>query len=64
MGFKIVIADSNANFMSMLGRALLDSDYALYPAESKETALKQLEHRFITPTLGYLNHLVFYPRSL
>lgn len=43
MGFKIVIADSNANFMSMLGRALLDSDYALYPAESKETALKQLE---------------------
>lgn len=43
MGFKIVIADSNANFMSMLGRALLDSDYALYPAESKETALKQLQ---------------------
>jgi len=42
MGFKIVIADSNANFMSMLGRALLDSDYALYPAESKESALKQI----------------------
>lgn len=42
MGFKIVIADSNARFMSMLGRALLDSDYALYPAESKETALKQI----------------------
>jgi len=42
MGFKILIADNNANFMSMLGRALLDSDYSLYPAESKETALKQL----------------------
>ena len=42
MGFKIVIADSNANFMSMLGRALLDSEYALYPAESKETALEQI----------------------
>ncbi|MDD5312984.1 MAG: hypothetical protein PHO26_08125 [Dehalococcoidia bacterium] len=42
MGFKIVIADNNAGFMSMLGRALLDSDYALYPAESKETALKQI----------------------
>jgi DNA-binding response OmpR family regulator len=42
MGFKIVIADSNARFMSILGRALLDSDYALYPAESKETALKQI----------------------
>jgi DNA-binding response OmpR family regulator len=42
MGFKIVIADSNANFMSMLGRALLDSEYALYPAESKETALQQI----------------------
>lgn len=42
MGFKILIADSNANFMSMLGRALLDADYALYPAESKEIALKQL----------------------
>lgn len=42
MSFKIVIADSNAGFMSMLGRALLDSEYALYPAESKETALKQI----------------------
>jgi CheY-like chemotaxis protein len=42
MGFKIVIADSNANFMSMLGRALLDSEYALYPAESKEMALEQI----------------------
>lgn len=42
MGFKILIADSNANFMSMLGRALLDSDYALYPAESKENALKHI----------------------
>ncbi len=42
MGFKILIADNNANFMSMLGRALLDSDYSLYPAESKETALKQI----------------------
>ena len=42
MGFKIVIADSNANFMSMLGRALLDSEYALYPAENKETALEQI----------------------
>ena len=42
MGFKIVIADSNANFMSMLGRALLDSEYSLYPAESKETALEQI----------------------
>jgi len=41
MGFKIVIADSNAKFMSMLGRALLDSDYSLYPAESRETALQQ-----------------------
>lgn len=44
MGFKIVIADGNANFMSMLGRALLDSDYSLYPAESKETALNQIGH--------------------
>lgn len=44
MGFKILIADNNASFMSILGRALLDSDYALYPAESKETALKQLAH--------------------
>ena len=42
MGFKIVIADGNANFMSMLGRALLDSEYSLFPAESKETALKQI----------------------
>ena len=42
MGFKIVIADSNANFMSMLGRALLDADYVLYPAESRESALKQI----------------------
>ena len=42
MGFKIVIADSNANFMTMLGRALLDSEYALYPAENKETALEQI----------------------
>ena len=42
MGFKIVIADSNTNFMSMLGRALLDSEYSLYPAESKETALEQI----------------------
>ncbi|MDD5399010.1 MAG: hypothetical protein PHU70_08030 [Dehalococcoidia bacterium] len=42
MGFRIVIADSNANFMSMLGRALLDSDYSLYPAESRETALQQI----------------------
>ena len=42
MGFKIVIADSNANFMSMLGRALLDSQYSLYPAESRETALEQI----------------------
>jgi DNA-binding response OmpR family regulator len=42
MGFRIVIADSNAKFMSMLGRALLDSDYSLYPAESKETALQQI----------------------
>ena len=42
MGFRIVIADSNARFMSMLGRALLDSDYALYPAESRETALQQI----------------------
>jgi DNA-binding response OmpR family regulator len=42
MGFRIVIADSNAKFMSMLGRALLDSDYALYPAESRETALQQI----------------------
>lgn len=44
MGFKILIADNNASFMSMLGRALLDSDYALYPAESKETAMQQIEH--------------------
>lgn len=42
MGFKILIADNNAGFMSMLGRALLDSDYSLYPAESKDTALKQI----------------------
>jgi DNA-binding response OmpR family regulator len=42
MSFKIVIADNNASFMSMLGRALLDSDYSLYPAETKETALKQI----------------------
>lgn len=42
MSFRIVIADSNAKFMSMLGRALLDSDYALYPAESRETALQQI----------------------
>ncbi|MFA5399009.1 MAG: hypothetical protein WC169_05535 [Dehalococcoidia bacterium] len=42
MGFRIVIADSNAKFMSMLGRALLDSDYSLYPAESRETALQQI----------------------
>lgn len=42
MGFKIVVADSDVNFMSMLGRALLNSDYALYPAESKEVALKQI----------------------
>lgn len=42
MGFKVVIADSNASFMSMLGRALLDSDYYLYPAESKESALRQI----------------------
>lgn len=42
MGFKVVIADGNANFMSMLGRALLDSDYSLFPAESKESALKQI----------------------
>jgi len=42
MGFRIVIADSNAKFMSMLGRALLNSDYALYPAESKESALQQI----------------------
>jgi len=42
MGFRIVIADSNAKFMSMLGRALLDSDYALYPAESRESALQQI----------------------
>jgi len=42
MGFRIVIADSNARFMSMLGRALLDSDYSLYPAESRETALQQI----------------------
>jgi DNA-binding response OmpR family regulator len=44
MGFKIVIADGNANFMSKLGRALLNSDYALYPAESKETALNQISN--------------------
>ena len=42
MGFRIVIADSNASFMSKLGRALLDADYALYPAESKEAALAQI----------------------
>jgi len=42
MGFRIVIADSNAKFISMLGRALLDSDYSLYPAESRETALQQI----------------------
>jgi DNA-binding response OmpR family regulator len=42
MGFRIVIADSNANFMSMLGRAMLDSEYSLYPAESKDTALQQI----------------------
>ncbi|MBN1689932.1 MAG: hypothetical protein JW901_02790 [Dehalococcoidia bacterium] len=42
MSFRIVIADSNARFMSMLGRALLDSDYSLYPAESRETALQQI----------------------
>lgn len=47
MAFRIVIADANANFMSMLGRALLDSDYALYPAESKETALTQIEQGHI-----------------
>jgi len=44
MGFKILIADNNAGFMSMLGRALLDSDYSLYPAESKDIALKQIAH--------------------
>lgn len=44
MGFKILIADNNASFMSMLGRALLDSDYSLYPAESKDIALKQIAH--------------------
>ena len=42
MKFKVLIADNNANFMSMLGRALLDLDYSLYPAESKEAALGQL----------------------
>jgi len=42
MSFKILIADNNASFMSMLGRALLDSDYSLYPAESRESALKQI----------------------
>jgi len=36
MGFKILIADNNANFMSMLGRALLDSDYSLYPADPRK----------------------------
>jgi DNA-binding response OmpR family regulator len=44
MGFKVLIADSNASFMSMLGRALLDSDYSLYPAETKDAALKQISH--------------------
>ncbi len=44
MGFKILIADNNAGFMSMLGRTLLDSDYSLYPAESKDIALKQIAH--------------------
>lgn len=45
MGFKILLADNDANYLSRLGRALLDADYLLYPAESKEVALEQItEH--------------------
>jgi len=45
MGFKILLADDDANYLSRLGRALLDADYLLYPAESKEIALQQIaEH--------------------
>jgi len=45
MGFRILLADNDANYLSRLGRALLDANYLLYPAESKEIALKQItEH--------------------
>jgi DNA-binding response OmpR family regulator len=42
MGIKVVLADSDSKYMSMLGRALLDAGYILCPAESKETAIKQI----------------------
>jgi len=44
MAFKILLADNDANYLSLLGRELLDAEYLLYPAESKEIALQQIEH--------------------
>ena len=43
MEFKILLADNDANFLSQLGRALLNVDYSLYPAESKEIAMQQIK---------------------
>ena len=43
VGFKVLLADSDCSFLSLLGRALLDVGYRLCPAESKEIAFNQLE---------------------
>jgi DNA-binding response OmpR family regulator len=45
MELKILLADNDASYLSLLGRALLEKDYLLYPSESKEIALHQItEH--------------------
>lgn len=55
MGFKILLADNDANFLSRLGRMLLDVDYLLYPAESKEIAMQQIKQGNIDAAIIDIN---------
>lgn len=55
MGLRILLADNDADYLSLLGRALLEKDYLLYPAESKEIALQQITEHNIDAAIIDMN---------
>jgi len=55
MGLRILLADNDANYLSLLGRALLEKDHLLYPAESKEIALQQITEHDIDAAIIDIN---------
>lgn len=55
MGFKILIADSDAGYSRFLQRVLLDADCLLHPAESSEVALQQITKHNIDAAIIDIN---------